>query len=481
MREILCLPVFLFAIATYSFAQNIGIGTSTPAEKLHVAGNIKSDTIKPSAIKLTPNAGAGKMLTSDAVGNASWQERSAGEGVGFGLWGDCASNGNITDYHPVADTAAAEGDHFGACVSISGNYAIVGTYLDDVGANLDQGSASIYQYNGSRWVLMQKLTDPTGAGNDYFGSSVFISGNYAIVGAFGDDASSIIDQGSASIYQYNGSSWVLMQKLTDVTGAASDGFGNSVSISGNYAIVGAALDDVSAIDQGSTSIYRYNGSNWVLMQKLTDPAGAGNDNFGISVSISGNYIIVGAYLDNVNANTDQGSASIYQYNGSTWVLMQQLTDATGAATDYFGISVSISGNYAIVGAYSDDVGANTFQGSASIYQYNGSSWVLMLKLTDANGASGDLFGICVSISGSYAIVGAYGDNAGSENDEGSASIYLRVGQGWQKLQYVSDPANSNTSENFGAATAIDGSTQRFLIGAFGYANSSGKVVFGKVN
>jgi hypothetical protein len=465
---------------TINYNGDVGIGTVSPAEKLHVVGNLKADTIKPGAVKFTPNAGNGKILTSDATGNASWQDRSTGGGVGFGSWGDCSMNG-VSEFNPVADTSGASNDYFGNSVSISGNYAIVGAYQDDIGANADQGSASIYQYNGCNWVLMQKITDATGDTNDFFGTSVSISGNYAIVGAPYDNVGANGSQGSVSIYQYLAGSWVLMQKITDATGAASDFFGFSVSISGNYAIVGAYGDDVGAnANQGSASIYQWNGSSWALMQKITDATGATNDFFGNSVSISGNYTIVGALGDNVGANTDQGSASIYQWNGSNWVLMQKITDADGADLDAFGVSVSIFGNYTIVGANRDNVGANTDQGSASIYQYNGSSWVLMQKITDASGAGGDSFGYSVSISGNYAIVGANQDDVGANADQGSASIYVRVGLGWQRLQYVVDPGG-NANDQFGYGTAIDGTNLRFLVGANGYANSSGKAVFGKVN
>ena len=126
------------------------------------------------------------------------------------------------------------------------------------------------------------------------------------------------------------------------------------------------------------------------------------------------------------------------------------------------------------------MGANTDQGSASIYKYNGASWVLMNKITDATGAAGDDFGISVSISGNYAIVGAYADVVGANLSQGSASIYQRVGLGWVRLQYVTDPAG-NAGDFFGFATAIDDISKRFLVGAYGYANSSGKAVFGKVN
>ncbi|HSF72120.1 MAG TPA: FG-GAP repeat protein, partial [Methylotenera sp.] len=454
-------------------------------EKLHVAGNIKADTVKPTVVKITPNAGTGKVLTSDASGNGSWQNSAASAAsgsIGFGVWGDCATNGNISEYHPVADATGSTGDNFGVSVSMSGNYAIAGAYGDDGGLGVDQGSASIYQFNGSSWVLMQKLTDATGATLDFFGYSVYISGIYAIVGSPFDDGALGTDQGSASIYKFNGSSWVLMQKLTDASGAASDYFGISVAITDSYAIIGAYVDDGPlGADQGSVSIYKLNGANWVLSQKITDATGGTGDFFGFKVALSGNYALVGAFgEDGVEFGVDQGSASIYQYNGSNWVLMQKLIDATGNANDNFGGSVAIAGNYAIVGAYADDGLGGVDEGSASIYRYNGSTWVLMQKITVATAAASDNFGASVALSENYAVIGASRDSDAGGVQQGSATIYVRVGLGWQKLQYLTDPAGA-ASDRFGTSVGFDEASKRFIIGAFKYTGDSGKVVFGKIN
>jgi hypothetical protein len=387
---------------------NVGVGIAAPLERMHIAGNLKADTVKPSAFQLTTNAGVGKVLTSDGAGNANWQQAAAssGTGVGFGSWGDCSTNG-ISGFNPIADTSGAFDDYFGYSVSVSGNFAIAGAYQDDPGGSLEKGSVNIYQFNGTNWALTQKITDPAGNSTDYFGYSVSISGNYAIIGAPVEDGPFGIYQGSVSIYHYNGSSWVFMQKITDATGELGEAFGYSVSISGNYAIVGAYSDDgIGGSDVGSASIYQFNGSSWVLMQKLTDSAPFAFDTFGSSVAISGNKAIVGAPLDDGAAGPDQGSVSIYQYNGSTWVLIQKLIDATPGGGDRFGQSVGVSGNYFIVGASRDDEAGGVDQGSASIYQYNGTSLTLMTKLTNPLGAADDYFGLSVSISDSYAIVGA---------------------------------------------------------------------------
>jgi FG-GAP repeat len=456
---------------------NVGVGNLIPAYKLDVSGDINLT----GAMRVNGNNGTtGQVLTSSGTSAPTWTDATSTSGasnVGFGPWGNCGIN-NISEYNPVADASGAQADDFGRSVSISGNYAIVGAKADDVGANNDQGSVSFYQFIGANWVFMQKITDATGAQNDRFGNSVSISGNYAIVGIPGDAIGANLNQGSANIYQLTGGSWVLMQKIIDATGAADDAFGSSVSISGNYAIVGSPFDDGGAgANQGSASIYQLSGGTWVLMQKITDATGAANDNFGNSVSISGNYIIVGAEDDDVGAFSDVGSASIYQWNGSSWIIMSKIVGYLSINPfDNFGNSVSISGNYAIVGSKSDDV-ITLNQGSADFFQWNGSSWIFMQEIFDLNGATDENFGYSVFISGDYAIVGTPFDWNGTSR--GSTNIYQRIGNGWGKLQFVTDPMG--LSDNFGSSTALDGITKRFLIGAPSYGEGSGKVVFGKIN
>ncbi|MBN1795656.1 MAG: FG-GAP repeat protein, partial [Sedimentisphaerales bacterium] len=178
-----------------------------------------------------------------------------------------------------------EADLFGDSVDISGDTAVIGAYGDnDNGSN--SGSAYIFCFNDSSWLQQAKLLTYDGAGYDYFGYFVAISGDTAVIGAFGDDDNGG-DSGSAYIFGFNGSSWLQQAKLLASDGAAEDYFGFSVAISGDTAIIGAYSDDDNGYDSGSAYIFHFNGSSWLQQAKLLASDGADSDYFGFSVAISG--------------------------------------------------------------------------------------------------------------------------------------------------------------------------------------------------
>ncbi len=340
------------------------------------------------------------------------------------------------------------GDNLGKAVSIDGNFAIVGAPFDsDNGSS--SGSAYIYHYNGSNWVELQKLIASDGADSDYFGYSVSISGDYAIVGAYGDDDHGS-SSGSAYIYHYNGSNWIEQQKITASNGADGSFFGYTVSISGNNAIVGALLHDVIYGREGSVYIFHFDGSNWIEQQILISSDAFLKDYFGCSVSIDGDKAIVGSWGNNYVGNND-GSAYIYTLNGSVWVEQQKLIASDAYPEDRFGGSVSISGDYAIVGSHWDDDNGSS-SGSAYIYHYNGSNWVELQKLIASDGAYSDYFGYSVSISGYYAIVGAYGDDDNGSSS-GSAYIYYLNGTTWEEQRKIL-ASDASLVDNFGSSVFI---------------------------
>jgi hypothetical protein len=329
---------------------------------------------------------------------------------------------NCSDWDQVAKLVAADGaanDYFGVSVSISGDYAIVGAPFDDDNVT-DSGSAYIFKRDGTTWTQQAKLTAADGAVGDSFGYSVSVSGDYAIVGAYGDDGSGG-SSGSAYIFYYNGTTWIQQAKLLASDSGADDCFGLSVSIDGDYAIVGAYLG--GWWDSGLAYIFKRSGTNWSQQATLTASDAALSEKFGFSVSISGDYAIVGAYGDD-DDGTNSGSAYIFERSGTSWSEQVKLTAADGGESDMFGYSVSVSGDYAIVGAYGDDDNGSD-SGSAYIFKRDGTSWSQQAKLLPADGAGGGDFGISVSISGTYAIVGAYHDDDNGA-DSGSAYMFGKI-------------------------------------------------------
>jgi hypothetical protein len=363
----------------------------------------------------------------------------------------------------IASDGAA-GDRFGYSVSISGDYAIVGSYLDDDNGS-SSGSVYIYQRTSEKtWGNEFKITASDGAIDDLFGISVSIDGDYAIVGAFADDDNGS-DSGSVYIYQRtSGNTWGNEFKITASDGEANDNFGIRVSIDGDYAIVGAYRDNDNGSNSGSAYIYqRTSGNTWSNEFKITASDGAAGDRFGISVSIDGDYAIVGANLDDDNGSAS-GSVYIYQRtSGNTWGNEFKITASDGVVEDQFGHSVSIDGDYAIVGAYFDDDNGNA-SGSAYIYQRtSGNTWSNEFKITASDGEANDNFGIRVSIDGDYAIVGAPSDDDNGFNS-GSVYIYQRtLGNTWGN-EFKIIASDGAASDIFGAVSI---SGDYAIVGAYG--------------
>ena len=275
-------------------------------------------------------------------------------------------------------------------------------------------SLSIYQPAYAQ-ISEFKLTASDNAAGDWFGISVSISGDYVAVGAYLDDDNGN-ESGSAYVFKRSGTSWAQEAKLLPADGAAGDHFGKSVSISGDYAVVGARNDDDNGNESGSAYVFKRIGTSWAQEAKLLPADGAEGDNFGQSVSISGDYAVVGARNDDDNGS-DAGSAYIFKRTGTSWAQEAQLFASDGAAGDIFGFSVSISGDYAVVGAlHDDDNGSHS--GSAYLFKRTGTSWTEEAKLLASDGAADTHFGV-VSISGGYAAVGAFLNGS----DAGSAYLY----------------------------------------------------------
>ena len=364
------------------------------------------------------------------------------------------------------------GDRFGGSISAStGDRMIVGANADDINGNSGQGSAYVFARGADGfWHAQQKLLASDGAAGDFFGTSVAIIGNTAVVGAYGDDVNGNSAQGSAYVFVRSGSSWVQQAKLTASDGAAGDNFGLSVAITEGKVIVGAPFDDIGAnSNQGSAYVFARSGDVWSQQAKLTAPLGAAEDQFGNSVAVYGfptSFVVIGSYLDDIGG-ADAGSALVFINSGTDWNYHQRLTAGDGAASNGFGYHVGIAVDSGfefriIVGAPFDDIGANTDQGSAYVFRrpLGGTVWTEEQKLTARGGALGDRFGISVAISDDQPakiVIGADLDDHGSNESQGSAYVFRRSGTTWrQSGQLFAFDGREN--DHFGNSLAITGDT-----------------------
>ena len=295
---------------------------------------------------------------------------------------------------------------------------------------------------------LAKLLPKDGAAGDCFGGSVAINGATTLVGARYDD-----DQGdgSGSAYVFDTTTRLQVAKLLPKDGAAGDWFGGSVAISGTTAIVGAYYDDENGYKSGSA--YLFDVGTGQQLAKLLPGDGAAYDYFGECVAISGKTAIVGAWGDD-----DKGSisGSAYLFDVTTGQQTAKLVPEDGAAYDYFGGAVAINGTTAIVAAWGDSDNGK-FSGSA--YVFDATTGTQLAKLLPQDGAADDHFGGSVAINGKIAIVGACWDD---DNGEQSGSAYLfdvSTGRQLAKLRAQDGAA----SDQFGRSVAISGTTA--IVGA----------------
>jgi len=331
-----------------------------------------------------------------------------------------------------AQLLAADGatsDFFGISVAISGDTAVVGAYLDNLGPGRgNAGSAYVFTRSGGVWTQQQQLTALDAGSDDQFGISVAISGDTIVVGADFDDVGANSGQGSAYVFTRSGGVWTQQARLLATGGAVNDHFGISVAIEGETAVVGAHSDDVDHDgvvypNQGSAYVFTRSGSVWTQRAQFTPEDGRADDFFGNSVAISGETVVVGAFEDSVGANSDQGSAYVFTGSGSDWTQPTQLLATGGAVSDYFGVSVAISGDTIVVGANLDDVGANSNQGAAYVFTRSGGVWTEQTPFLATGGAANDQFGVSVAISGDTIVVGAAFDDVGATTNQGSAYVF----------------------------------------------------------
>lgn len=359
------------------------------------------------------------------VGSPNEDEGGAGAGAAY-IFHRTGEDTWDTGIKIVANDAQSN-DGFGIAVAIDGDYAIVGADGEDGGMGdpmSNAGAAYIFRRTGENtWDTGVKITAIDAQSGDLFGQSAAISGDYAIVGAYGEDGGSgnpMSHAGAAYIFHRTGEdTWDTGIKIVANDAQMGDYFGISIAICGDYAIVGAYNEDAGGGSAGAAYIYRRLDVNiWDSGVKIMAPDPQDVDLFGNSVAISGDYAIVGAYDEDGGSGDpypSAGAAYIYRRIGpNTWDAGIKIMAPDAQVGDYFGHSVSISEDHAIVSSYNEDSGGDA-AGAAYIFRRTDlNSWSNGIKIMAIDAQASDWFGISASISGDYAIVGAsYEDAAGT--------------------------------------------------------------------
>jgi hypothetical protein len=356
--------------------------------------------------------------------------------------------------------------------------------------------------------------------NDQFGYSIAVDGNTVVVGAYYEDSNatgvngnqdnnSASDSGAAYVFTRNGTIWSQQAYLKTSNTEAGDGFGYSIAIDGDTVMVGAPYEDSNATgmngdqnnnlatNSGAVYVFTRSIGTWSQQAYLKASNTGGNDEFGWSLAISGEVVVVGAHYEDSNAtgvNGDQnnnssggsGAAYVFTRNGTTWSQQAYLKASNTGDSDYFSDSVAVSGETIVVGAYYEDsnaTGVNGVQnnnyaaesGAAYVFTRDGTTWSQQAYLKASNTGAGDYFGWSIAVSGDTIVVGAGGEDSnatgmnGDQNnnlatDSGAVYIFTRSLGVWSQQAYLKT-SNTGVGDTFGISVSIEGDT--VLTGAHG--------------
>ncbi len=402
------------------------------------------------------------------------------------------------------NTAGSAYANLGSSVALSGNQAVVGARNRKIGAKGSQGAVYFYERNGPTWTSGMMLTAGDGVAGDFYGTSVAISNGTILVGAPGDDSGQgsayVWDQvhkliandgtagdafggsvavsgdtvvvgayaddsarGSVYVFMRAGAGYSLPLKLVANDGAPSDQFGRSVAISSDTVVVGAPGDDV---ERGAAYVFVGAGANWSQQAKLLPSDPETGASFGHAVAIDGSSIVVGApykdFIFNGGSFENAGAGYVFVRSGSTWSQQARLRDNLNVG-NYSGLSVAINGDRIAVGIPGAKIPFNAYAGSVDIYERSGTVWTYRNRLATINeGQDGDRFGHSVALSGNVLVVGAPGDDYGYNTDSGAVYVYKRSRTNWSLDVRLIGAA---TGDNLGNSVAISG--EAMVIGAPG--------------
>ena len=363
-------------------------------------------------------------------------------------------DGQLPDYRrefkfSYPDTPINNAVIFGVSVAISGDTALVGA-MRDQGPNGEQGAAYVLVRSGNTWVQQAKLVASDAPAGSNYGHTVALSGDTALIGAPSHGS------GKAYVYVRSAGVWTQQAQLVAANVGSSIGqFGYSVALSGDTALIGVPSDDLGdSYAHGSAFVFTRSGNDWSEQHKLLPSDIEPVKYFGNSVALDGDTAVIGAHYDTIGSNAQQGSAYVFARSDGVWNEQGKLVAPDGAAQDLFGTSLAVSGDTAVVGAFLDDHGTGSNQGSAYVFVRNGGVWSLQTKLLMANAQSHTQFGMDLAIDGDKLLIGARHDSVATSR-QGSVNVFTRYGSTWTQGQKII-ASDGRSYDYFGNSFAISG-------------------------
>ena len=398
-------------------------------------------------------------------------------------------------------------DYFGYSIAISGDTMVVGAPNengDDLGSQDDAGAVYVYERNSENdWEFVSVLRAGNLEADDQFGHAVAIDGDTLVVGAHREDGSAqtvngASDElaslsGAAYVFEKDASGdWLETAYLKGSNQLASDLCGQAVAIDNNSIVVGCYKDDNTAFDSGAAYVYINNGTTWEEEAYLKSDIVDVGDEFGYSVDIDADTIVIGAHyedgsateingIDDDNVDFEEaGAAYIFERTGTDWLQTAYVKASDSFEQDFFGAAVAVSGDTVVVTSYLESSDTNNINGnpystgagaSGAAYTYvrQADTWVFESFLKAPNSGTGDYLGWSVAIDNDIIVVGAINEDSASQeidgdladdtsSNSGAAYVFRRdANEDWEHVAYLK-PTNSGVSDQFGYAVGISGDT-----------------------
>ena len=370
----------------------------------------------------------------------------------------------------VLHSSPAVNDNLGVSIDVDRDTMIVGAYNYDPAGKANAGAAVVFRWAGASWVEEARLVASDGLAGDQFGRSVSISGNTAVVGAPNNDLPGKSNCGAAYVFQRSGATWTQVAKLTAADSAASDQFGLSIDLDGDTVLVGAPFKNGALTGSQSGAAYAFvrSGATWSQQQKITDLAGSAGDNFGASVALQGNTVVVGSPSDDV-VFVDRGSAHVFTRAGTSWTKQATINPSDGITADAFGNSVAIDNGTISIGAPSHDLTTNGNQGALYVFTGSSATWTQQAKILRPSAAVNDFFPTSIGIQGDTIVAGLQTFDGIVGANQGAGLFFTRSGTAWSAGQYF-QPNETQAGALIGSSIAI--SDQFVGVGSFSYSKTA---------